>query len=90
MLFGRLATAIDPLGHHVTKHYNVFGQLTDVIDPVGDSIYYVYDLTGHVIQSWARPVSGGNYLLSSSEYNAAGELLWQDRRRWKAYHIYLH
>ena len=75
--FGRLATAIDPLGHHVTKHYNVFGQLTDVIDPVGDSIHYVYDLTGHVIQSWARPVSGGNYLLSSAEYNAAGELLWK-------------
>ena len=75
--FGRLAAAIDPLGHHVTKHYNVFGQLTDVINPVGDSIHYVYDLTGHVIQSWARPVSGGNYLLSSAEYNAAEELLWQ-------------
>ncbi len=75
--FGRLAAATDPLGHHVAKHYNAFGQLTDVIDPAGDSIHYVYDLTGHIVQSWARPVSGGNYLLSSAEYNAAGELLWQ-------------
>ncbi len=75
--FGRLAVATDPLRRHVAKHYNAFGQLTDVIDPAGDSIHYVYDLTGHVIQSWARPVSGGSYLLSSSEYNAAGELLWQ-------------
>ena len=50
-----------------------------LFDPVGDSIHYVYDLTGHVIQSWARPVSGGNYLLSSAEYNAAGELLWKAR-----------
>ena len=75
--FGRLAVATDPLRHHVAKHYNAFGQLTDVIDPAGDSIHYVYDLTGHVIQLWARPVSGGNYLLSSSEYNAAGELLWK-------------
>ena len=75
--FGRLIKATDPMGHIVKKHYNAPGQLTDVTDPVGDKIHYVYDLTGHAIQSWAQPVSGGNYLLSSAQYNAADELLWQ-------------
>ncbi|MCY4329252.1 MAG: hypothetical protein OXC48_04105, partial [Endozoicomonadaceae bacterium] len=75
--FGRLITATDNLKHVVKKHYNDFGQLTNITDPVGDSVHYIYDLTGHIVQSWARPVSGGNYLLSSAEYNAAGELLWQ-------------
>ncbi len=75
--FGRLIKSTDPMGHIVKKHYNAPGQLTDVTDPVGDKIHYVYDLTGHTIQSWAQPVSGGNYLLSSAKYNAAGELLWK-------------
>ena len=75
--FGRLIKATDPMRHIVKKHYNALGQLTDVTDPVGDKIHYLYDLVGHTIQSWAQPVSGGNYLLSSAQYNAAGELLWQ-------------
>ncbi|MCY4329936.1 MAG: hypothetical protein OXC48_07665, partial [Endozoicomonadaceae bacterium] len=75
--FGRLITATDMLRHVIKKYYNAFGQLTDINDPVGDSIHYVYDLTGHVVQSWVCPVSGSNYLLSSAAYNAAGELLWQ-------------
>ncbi len=75
--FGRLETATDSLKHVVKKYYNVFGQLTYIADPVGDSVHYVYDLTGHIVQTWIRPVSGSNYLLSSAEYNAAGELLWQ-------------
>ena len=75
--FGRLIKATDPMGHIVKKHYNALGQLTDVTDPVGDKIHYLYDLVGHTIQSWAQPVSGGNYLLSSAQYDAAGELLWQ-------------
>ena len=75
--FGRLITATDPLGHIVKKHYDALGQLTDMTDPVGDNIHYVYDLTGHTIQRWAQPATGGNYLLSSAQYNATGELLWQ-------------
>ncbi len=75
--FGRLITATDPLGHIVKKHYDALGQLTDMTDPVGDNIHYVYDLSGHTIQNWAQPVTGGSYLLSSAQYNAAGELLWQ-------------
>ncbi|MCY4329781.1 MAG: hypothetical protein OXC48_06870, partial [Endozoicomonadaceae bacterium] len=75
--FGRLVTTTDSLKHIVKKYYNVFGQMTDIINPVGDSVHYVYDLIGHVVQTWVCSVSGSNYLLSSAEYNAAGELLWQ-------------
>ena len=75
--FGRLMTVTDPMKHIVKKHYNTLGQLTDITDPVGDKIHYIYDLTGHIIQRWAQPASGGNYLLSSAQYNAAGELLWR-------------
>ena len=84
MVLEELIKATDPMGHIVKKHYNAFGQLTDVTDPAGDKIHYLYDLTGHTIQSWAQPVSGGNYLLSSAQYDAAGELLWQAGRRWSA------
>ncbi len=82
--FGRLITETDPLGHVIKKHYDAPGRLTDITNPAGDKIHYVYDLTGHTIQRWSQPVSGGNYLLSSAEYNAAGDLLWsagEDGRR---------
>ncbi len=75
--FGRLVTATDTLKHVIKRYYNAFGQLTGIVNPIGDSVHYEYDLIGHVVQTWVRPVSGGNYLLSSAEYNAAGELLWQ-------------
>ncbi|MCY4177172.1 MAG: hypothetical protein OXD32_01560, partial [Endozoicomonadaceae bacterium] len=75
--FGRLIAATDTLRRVVKKYYNAFGQLTDVINSVGDIVHYVYDINGHIIRSWSRSVFGGNYLLSSAEYNAAGDLLWQ-------------
>ncbi|MCY4329483.1 MAG: YD repeat-containing protein, partial [Endozoicomonadaceae bacterium] len=64
--FGRLVTATDTLKHVIKRYYNAFGQLTDIVNPIGDSVHYEYDLIGHVVQTWVRPVSGGNYLLSSA------------------------
>ena len=52
------------------------GRLTDIVDPVGNRAHSVYNLTGHVIQSWVYPASGGHYLLSSSGYNKTGQLIW--------------
>ncbi|MCY4177162.1 MAG: hypothetical protein OXD32_01510, partial [Endozoicomonadaceae bacterium] len=74
--FGRVITKTDPLGHIVKKEYDSMGRVINITDPKGDKLHNVYDLSGHIIQHWAQPVSGGNYLLSSAEYNAAGELLW--------------
>ncbi len=74
--FGRVITKTDPLGNIVKKEYDSMGRVINITDPKGDKIHNVYDLSGHVIQHWEQPVSGGNYLLSSAEYNAAGELLW--------------
>ena len=74
--FGRAINATDSLGRTVKKYYNALGQVTDITDPVGDVMHRIYDLGGHVIQSWAQPVSGGKYLLASAQYNSAGELLW--------------
>ncbi len=74
--FGRAVKTSDPLGHIVQKNYDGLGIVTDIIDPAGDRMHSVYDLSGHLIQSWAYPVSGGHYLLYSAQYNTAGELLW--------------
>ncbi len=74
--FGRQITAQDPAGRIVKQHYDPLGRLTDTIDPVGNQVHAVYNLTRQVIQSWVYPVSGGHYLLSSSDYNKAGQLIW--------------
>ncbi|MCY4329270.1 MAG: hypothetical protein OXC48_04195, partial [Endozoicomonadaceae bacterium] len=75
--FGREISTTDPLRRTIKKHYNAIGQMTDIVDPAGDIIHNVYDLNGHEIQSWARPASGGSYLLASAEYNSAGDLMWR-------------
>ncbi|MCY4330292.1 MAG: hypothetical protein OXC48_09495 [Endozoicomonadaceae bacterium] len=75
--FGRPVVIKDPAGRVVHKYYDALGRLSDTTDPVGDVIHYVYNLTGQLIQRWALPVSGGHYLLSSADYNAAGQLIWQ-------------
>ena len=74
--FGRQITAQDPAGRIVRQYYDSLGRLTDTVDPAGNQVHSVYNLTGQVIQSWVYPVSGGRYLLSSSEYNKAGQLIW--------------
>ncbi len=82
--FGRVVKRTDPFNHTVKTIYDELDEVTDMIDSKGDRMHSVYDLTGHVIQSWAYPVSGGHYLLSSAEYNSVGELLWsagEDARR---------
>ena len=58
------------------QYYDSLGRLTDTVDPVGNRLHSVYNLTGQVLQSWVYPVSGEHYLLSSSEYNKAGQLIW--------------
>ncbi|MCY4329994.1 MAG: hypothetical protein OXC48_07960, partial [Endozoicomonadaceae bacterium] len=82
--FGRSVKTTDPLGHIVKTKYDGFGVVTDIIDPKGDKVHNTYDLSGHRIQSRACPVTGSCYLLSSAEYNNAGELMWsagEDKRR---------
>ena len=75
--FGRQITAQDPAGRIVRQHYDSLGRLTDTVSIlVGNQVHSVYNLTGQVIQSWVYPVSGGHYLLSSSDYNKAGQLIW--------------
>ncbi len=74
--FGREISTTDPLGRTVKKHYNSLGQMTDIMNPAGDIAHNVYDLSGHRVQSWIQPASGGRYLLASAEYNSAGDLLW--------------
>ena len=74
--FGRQIIAQDPAGRIVRQYYDSLGRLTDIVDPVGNRVHSVYNLIGNVIQSWVYPVSGGHYLLSSSGYNKAGQLIW--------------
>ncbi len=74
--FGRQITIQDPAGKIVRQYYDSMGRLTDTIGPAGNRMHRVYNLMGQVVQSWAYPVSGGSYLLSSSGYNRAGQLIW--------------
>ena len=74
--FDRLISTEDPMGKVVQKQYDALGHVTDIIDPVGDKQHNVYDLTGHVIQHWVIPAQGGQYLLASAGFNAAGQKLW--------------
>ncbi len=77
--FGRQIAAQDPAGRIVKQYYDSLGRLTDAVDPGGNRTHSVYNLTGQVIQSWVYPASGGQYLLSSSHYNKAGQLIWHTR-----------
>ncbi len=77
--FDRLVSTVDPMGKIVQKRYDALGQVTDIINPVGDKIHNVCDLTGHVIQHWVMPAQGGQYLLASAGFNAAGQKLWSAR-----------
>ncbi len=74
--FDRLISTEDPMGRVVQKQYDIFGHVTDIINPVGDKLHNVYDLTGHVIQHLVMPKQGGQYLLASASFNAAGQKLW--------------
>ncbi len=74
--FDRLVTTEDPMGRSVQKYYDALGQVTDIISPIGDKTHNVYDLTGHIIQHWVMPAKGGQYLLVSAGFNAAGQKLW--------------
>ncbi len=74
--FGRQTAIQDPVGRIIRKNYDSLGRLTDIIDPAGNKMHSVYNFTGQIIQSWMYPVSGGRYLLSSSGYNQAGQLIW--------------
>ncbi|MCY4328702.1 MAG: hypothetical protein OXC48_01240 [Endozoicomonadaceae bacterium] len=76
--FGRAVRLVDPLGRTVTKIYDSLGRITETINPNGDKIHNVYNLAGQIIQKWEQPVhTNKQYLLASSQYNAAGELLWK-------------
>ncbi|MCY4178585.1 MAG: hypothetical protein OXD32_08870, partial [Endozoicomonadaceae bacterium] len=75
--FGRIKTTTDPLEHIVKREYDTLGKLINITGPTGNKVHNVYDLAGNIIQHWAQPVYGGAYLLTSAEYNAAGELLWR-------------
>ncbi len=77
--FNRLVSIEDPMGRVVQKRYNAFGHVTDIINPAGDRIHNIYDLTGHVIQHLVMPIQGGQYLLASAGFNAAGQKLWSAR-----------
>ncbi len=77
--FDRLISTVDPMGKIVQKRYDALGHVTDIINPVGDRIHNIYDLTGHVIQHWVMPAQGGQYLLASAGFNAAGQKLWSAR-----------
>ena len=74
--FNRLVSTEDPMGRMVQKRYDALGHVIDIINPIGDKIHNVYDLTGHVIQRLFIPVQGGQYLLASAGFNAAGQKLW--------------
>ena len=78
--FGRAFSVTDAQGRVISKHFDLWGRVSDIVDPVGDKLHNVYNLTGQVIQKWAQPARDKhNYLLDSAEYNAAGDLLWQDK-----------
>ncbi|MCY4330268.1 MAG: hypothetical protein OXC48_09375, partial [Endozoicomonadaceae bacterium] len=74
--FGRQTITKDPVGRTIRKNYDSLGRLTDIIDPAGNKMHSVYNLMGKIIQSWIYPVSGRCYLLSSSGYNRAGQMIW--------------
>ncbi len=74
--FGRQTKLKDPSGKIIRQRYDSLGRITDTINPVGDRVHQVYNIAGQTIQTWANPASGGHYLLSSSGYNAAGQLRW--------------
>ncbi|MCY4329360.1 MAG: hypothetical protein OXC48_04675, partial [Endozoicomonadaceae bacterium] len=75
--FGRQIAKQDQMGRLIRRRYDELGRLTDTIDPAGNRMHSVYNLTGQIVQSWSYPVSGGRYLLSSSGYNQAGQLIWK-------------
>ncbi|MCY4330543.1 MAG: hypothetical protein OXC48_10775, partial [Endozoicomonadaceae bacterium] len=77
--FSRLVSTEDAMGRVVQKGYDALGHVTDIINPAGDRIHNVYDLTGHVIQHLVMPIQGGQYLLASAGFNAAGQKLWSAR-----------
>ncbi len=77
--FGRLISTEDPMGRVVQKHYDALGHVTNIINPAGDRMHNVYDLTGHVIKHLIMPLQGGQYLLASAGFNAAGQKLWSAR-----------
>ncbi|MCY4328482.1 MAG: hypothetical protein OXC48_00115, partial [Endozoicomonadaceae bacterium] len=79
---GRVIRSVDPMGRVVTKDYDALGHLTYITDPAGNKIYNIYNLSSQIVQKWAIPAnkdkqSLSQYLLASSQYNAAGELLWK-------------
>ncbi|MCY4330021.1 MAG: hypothetical protein OXC48_08095, partial [Endozoicomonadaceae bacterium] len=75
--FGRVIKKTDPMGNTIHNQYDALGHLSDVTDPVGNRVHRVYNLSGKVVQLWLFPVTGGHYLLSSSGYNADGQLLFK-------------
>ncbi len=74
--FDHLISTKDPMGNTVQYRYDAFGHVTDITNPKGDTLHDTYDLTGHVIHHWVMPVKGGQYLLASAGFNAAGQKLW--------------
>ncbi len=76
--FDHLISTKDPMGNTVQYRYDAFDHVTDITNPAGDTLHDTYDLTGHVIHHWVMPVKGGQYLLGSAGFNAAGQKLWSD------------
>ncbi|MCY4178194.1 MAG: hypothetical protein OXD32_06830, partial [Endozoicomonadaceae bacterium] len=74
--FNHLVSTKDTMGKIVQNRYDALGHITDIINPVGDTLHNVYDLTGHIIQHLVLPAKGGQYLLESVGFNAAGQKLW--------------
>ncbi|MCY4330625.1 MAG: hypothetical protein OXC48_11215, partial [Endozoicomonadaceae bacterium] len=75
--FDRIVKKTDPMGNTVRNQYNALGHLSDTTDPVGNIVHRIYNLSGQVVQLWLFPVTGGHYLLSSSGYNADGQMLFK-------------
>ncbi len=75
--FGRVIKKTDPMGNTVHNRYDPLGHLSDTIDPDGNRTHRVYNLNGQVIQYWLIPTENRSYLLSSSGYNADGQLLFK-------------
>ncbi|MCY4329979.1 MAG: hypothetical protein OXC48_07885, partial [Endozoicomonadaceae bacterium] len=75
--WGRPVITEDAMGRVIRIHYDALGHQDDVTDPSGNHIHLVYNLSGKVTERWALPVSGGRYLLSSSGYNNAGQLMYK-------------
>ncbi len=75
--FERVIKKEDPMGNTVRNQYDALGHLSDITDPAGNRVHRVYNLNGQIVQLWLFPVTGGHYLLSSSGYNADGQLLFK-------------